>query len=476
MKFLIAVVFAVLTVFTALAVATRPAPPHDGRTDLVRSSDYHPRRTLELEIFNRLFPKLRLSLDPTSGGTVTEKIIVQSSSGVGPDLYDVWGGEFLQPYVETGVAQDITEAARPHGFSMDDKVWPAVRWNIAYNDRQYSYPANCGVDILIYNKTVFDEMGVPYPTQDMTWEEMLTLAQRVTRPRSEGKNLLYGVGALTWQFFFESQAGQFFSDDGTRLQITRGALTKAFEMHHDMLYKYRAAPSCVELKSMSGQGGFGGGEALNQFADGRFGMITIGKWALVNFRAAYRDQIDRAGNDPAAQARVIRLGSVHLPHMAGQPPHYRIGSKSTAVNALGKHKEDVLAFLEYLTGPEYSAIINEGVDALPGNPAYADYGLKEGIPALSELEMHRNTVGSMSSGYLLRQSPFLLTQEVYRVVKEQIGRIESDPGLPVVNTLAATEAELLTLMQRNLDRNPPLAARYKALTGTTDVRAAQDRP
>ena len=474
MKYLIATVFAVLAVLTALAVSTRPIPPRDGRTDLVRTSDYHPRRTLELDTFNRLFPKLRLTLDP--GSNELEKVIVQASSGVGPDLFDVYGGEFLQTYVETGVAQDLTAVATAHGFSMEDKVWPAVRWNVSYGDRQYSYPANCSVDILIYNKAVFDEMGVPYPAQDMTWEELLTLAQRVTRPRAVDKDLLFGVGALKWQIFFESQAGQFFSDDGTRLQITRGALPKAFEMHHDMLYKYRVSPSTVELKAMSGQGGFGSGEALNQFADGRFGMITIGKWALVNFRAAYRDQIDRAGNDPAAQARVIRLGSVHLPHMENQPPHYRIGAKSTAVNALGKHKEDAAAFLQYLAGPEYAAIINEGVDALPGNPAYADHGLLPGIPALSELEMHRNTVESMSSGYLLRQSPFLLTQEVYRVVNEQISRIESDPGLPIANALAATEAELITLMQRNLDRNPPLAARYRALAGTTDVRAAQNRP
>ena len=87
MKFLIAIVFAVLAVVTTLAVATRPAPPRDGRTDLVRTSDYHPRRTLELDTFNRLFPSLRLTLDPSSNEL--EKVIVQASSGVGPDLFDV---------------------------------------------------------------------------------------------------------------------------------------------------------------------------------------------------------------------------------------------------------------------------------------------------------------------------------------------------------------------------------------------------
>ena len=68
------------------------------------------------------------------------------------------------------------------------------------------------------------------------------------------------------------------------------------------------------------------------------------------------------------------------------------------------------------------------MDALPGNPAYADYGLQPGIPALSELEMHRNTVESMQHGYVLKQSPFLLTEDIYTVIKEQISRVEADPN------------------------------------------------
>ena len=474
MKNVLVIVFACLALLTGVAMLTYPAPPRDGKTHLVRLTDYHPRRALELATFNRLYPGLFLSLDP-GGGPEPEKGIVRATSGVGADLFDVWGGEFLQTFVEAGVAQDITELARKAGCSMDDKVWPAVRGNISYDGRQYSYPANCGVDILIYNKAVFDEMGVPYPVQDMTWEELFALAQRVTRPRGAGGELLFGVGAVNWQMLFESLSGQFFSDDGTRLLIAQGALPKAFQMHKEMIFKYRITPSTVELKAMSGQGGFGGGEVLNQFADGRFAMVGIGKWAVVNFRASYQDQIERAGDDPAKLARVIRLGSVRLPHMDGMRASYRVGSKSTAINALGPNRDKAIAFLSYLTGPEYSAIINDGVDALPGNPAYADYGLQPGIPALSELEMHRNTVDAMAYGYILRQSPFLLTQDIRRVIAEQIGRIEADPNLAVENALRGAEDELLMLMQRNLDRSPLLAARYKALTGTSDVREAQKK-
>ena len=139
---------------------------------------------------DRLYPNLRLTLDPSDGINV-EKMIVQASSGVGPDLLDVWGGEYLQTYIEAGVAWDVTALAKEHGFSMEDKVWPAVRGNVSYDGKQYSYPANCGVDILIYNKELFDEIGAPYPQQDMSWEDTLALAQQVTRPRTDTQEVCY---------------------------------------------------------------------------------------------------------------------------------------------------------------------------------------------------------------------------------------------------------------------------------------------
>ena len=44
-----------------------------------------------------------------------------------------------------------------------------------------------------------------------------------------------------------------------------------------------------------------------------------------------------------------------------------------------------------------------------------------------------------------------------------------------MNALRAAEDQLLTLLQRNLDRDPLLAAKFKAVTGTTNAREAQTR-
>src|ERR1041384_6463794 len=196
MKLLLSVVFGSLLVLSAVAWLLKPAPSSDGKTPLVWVSDNNPERQRTINRFNEMFPDLRLMLDPNNTGL--QKIIVQSSSGVGPDLCDSYSGQMLQTLVESGIAWDVTEQAKAMGFSMHDKVWPAALGEISYRGRQYSYPCNFTVDILIYNKNVFDRFGVPYPTNDMTWEQFIELAQRVTRVGRSGRDMVHGVAGLNW--------------------------------------------------------------------------------------------------------------------------------------------------------------------------------------------------------------------------------------------------------------------------------------
>lgn len=461
MKSVLLIVFAALAALSAVAWVTKPEPLAKGLLPLTRVTDSHPRRSIELAGFNRANPGLFLTLDPGNAGT--DKIIVQSSSGVGPDLFDVYGGDQLQSFVESGIAMDVTEEARRLGFSAEENVWPAARGEVTYQGRQYSYPANVNVNILVYNKNLFDELGVPYPHEGMTWEELFALGKKFSR--ADSRDPLYGVASLSWKVFFESLHGEYFSPDGTQLLVSGPKMRRAFELHRRMIFEDRIAPSTVMLGAMAGQGGFGSG-AINQFADGRFGMICVGKWALANFRRIREAQL------LAGRADGLRLGAVMLPHFDGEPPFYRVMSKSVAVNALGERSEEAVKFLAFLATEEYARIINEGVDALPGNPAFADAGLEAGDPELSEIEMHEKMVAAMAHGYQPGQSPFLLTLDVDRVVSAQISRLEADPGLEIAEALAGAQRELEGLMQRNLNRDPQLAKRYLALTGRKKVQEA----
>jgi len=467
MKGTIAIVFGGLCCLSAVAMITRPGPAFTNRLGLVRTTDSNPNRTKESEGFAALNPTLGIQLDYSSNNI--QKIIVQCSSGVGPDLYDTYGGTQMQTYVSSGIAQDVTKEAKAMGFSIDGDTWPAVRGELSLEGVQYSYPANVNADILIYNKSLFDRFGVPYPKQNITWDEFFELAKKMTR--GQGPTKVYGMTPLSTGLFYESMRGEIFSPDGTKLLITGKQMQKAFQMYHDLIFKYKVAPSSLDMKAMAGQGGWGSG-SINQFCDGRFAMINVGKWALANFRTAHKDQLEKwekTGKDPEKRNEVLRLGSVLLPHHAGMKPCYTVSARSVTINALGPHKKEALQFMKFLAGKEYSTIVNEAVDALPGNPKYANIGLTEGDPDLGEMEMHRNTIKAMDYGYQRRLSPFLLASDVDRILKVQISRMESDPSLNIPDLLSDAQQELEDLMQRNLDRDPKLRERYKQLTGSDRV-------
>ncbi len=477
MRSLIATVAGCLGVLSVVAWWLTPGRATDGRTPLVWVSDNNPERQRQIQAFNELHPDLNLALDYSNTGL--QKIIVQSSSGVGPDVADCGTGVQLQTLADAGIAWDVTEAAVAGGFDTASNAWPAVREELSYQGRQFSYSCNVTVDIIVYNKNVFDRFGVPYPKGDMDWDEFVAVAKRVTRVDRTGRDTVFGVIGMGWHMFLHSLRGEYFSADGTRLLITEEPMRAAFQRHQKMLFEDRVMPTSVEMKTMAGQGGWGAG-GLNMFAEGRFAMVHVGKWALIRWRGSHQDQLRRltqweaaGGKDPATRPAVLRLGALPPPHAPGRAPSYGVKSRSAIVNARSPRRQDAVKFLEFLAGPVYCRMINEGVDSLPGNPKYADLGLQEGIPDLAEIELHRTQVAAMDFGYSLRKSPFLLTADVERIINTQVSRMETSPEAPIGQLLADAQEELCRLMQRNLDRDPALKARYKALTGTDNVVAAQ---
>ena len=466
MKYVFLVAFACLLVLSAVAAGLLPAPPRDGKTRLTWVSDPSPARAEQITLFNRTHPRLEQTLDTTDTGEGLQKIIVQSTSGVGPDVFDIYGGApDLQAFVEAGIAWDLSPLAARDGFAADGRVWPGVRTAITYAGAQYAYPANVSTDLLIYNKNVFDRCHVPYPAEDLTWEEFFALAGRFPHDDADPGSL-YAVSGLNWKHFFNSLDGEYFSVDGTRLALGEGPLRAAFQMHHDLLFRARATPRALDLTTLSAQGGWGGG--FSHFADGKFAMLVSGKWALTGMRQALLDQENRLrrweadpARDPARRPELLRLGAVMLPHAAGQPRRYLAVARTVAINARSPRREAALQFLAYLAGPEYSRTVNQNADGLPGNPRYADEGLVEtGDPDLSALELHRRSVDAIGYSRAPRLSPFLLTNDVERVLTDQVNRMEVNADLSAEELLKSAGEELAGLLQRNLDQSPALRAEF----------------
>ena len=47
-----------------------------------------------------------------------------------------------------------------------------------YDGSVYGFPRDISVEVLYYNKDIFDEAGVAYPDDTWTWDDFLAAAER----------------------------------------------------------------------------------------------------------------------------------------------------------------------------------------------------------------------------------------------------------------------------------------------------------
>jgi ABC-type glycerol-3-phosphate transport system substrate-binding protein len=469
-------VFGGLAVLSLGAVLLVPPGPPPGVTPLLWASSANPFRLAQIQRFNQLHPTLQVRLD--SSNNRFEKIIVQNSSGVGPDFFDVLTGSYLQAYVESGVAWDLTAEARSHGIAADLDTWPGIHNEITYDGRQYGYPANVGTFLILYNKNIFDRFGVAYPGEEvsMTWPEFTALLQRVSGPPPGGGRPVWGTNAVDysgrapapyyWKTLFYSQHGEYFSADGTHPTIDTEVLRTAFQMHKDAIFRDRVMPGTVDLGTMTGAGGWGNG-AITQFAEGHFATIVSGKFALASLRGFVEEQKrllarwladpERQRNEPRPE--VLRIGVFPLPHFPGRPQCGVALSQTVVINPGSAHHEQSLAFLHFLASDTYARMVE--VYGMPGNPRLVSYNYPISHPELAEHAITRCVAQMMQYGYQTRKSPFLLDFDVDRVLNEQALRLEANPALDVHTALAGAQRELEELLQLNLRRDPRLAALYR---------------
>ncbi len=90
--------------------------------------------------------------------------------------------------------------------NLDLSIYNGAAEQLQYNEATYGLPYRSDWYILYYNKDLFDAAGVPYPSNDMTWDEYYDLAAKMTS--GEGSAKVYGGHNHTWQALVSNWAVQ----------------------------------------------------------------------------------------------------------------------------------------------------------------------------------------------------------------------------------------------------------------------------
>lgn len=95
-----------------------------------------------------------------------QKLSVAMSGGNPPDVFHSWGGGWLKQFVDQDKVMDLTEGIDSSKFN------ELALANGTFEDRVYGLPLGLSIDVVFYNKEIFDQYGLEEPE---TYEEWLTI-------------------------------------------------------------------------------------------------------------------------------------------------------------------------------------------------------------------------------------------------------------------------------------------------------------
>lgn len=247
-----------------------------------------------------------------------------------PDVFWMHSNE-SERYMSNGMLLDLTDR-----IAASEKIqvenYPSEIWNLYTHDsKYYAVPKDIDTIALWYNKAMFDEAGLAYPTADWTWEDMGEAARKLTKPDGSQYGLAMNIsdGQSTWFNMVYDNGGYIISEDKKTSGLDDPKTIEALEM----------------FKSWCDEGLMPSLEIMAEnsdsvlFESGKVAMITQGSWMINEYKA---------NEYTSKNCDIVEL-----------PKNATTGRRASIYNGLGwaasancEHPDEAWALIEYLGSKE----------------------------------------------------------------------------------------------------------------------------
>jgi multiple sugar transport system substrate-binding protein len=142
--------------------------------------------------------------------TKVETLWASGDSAAIPDVLFLWP---TPKYAAQGVLENLDPFIEQSGYNLDD-YWPALLESASYEGSVYGFPRDISVEALYYNKDMFDEVGLAYPDETWTWDDLRNAAEQLTIKDASGRVERYGLAmeAGKWQLWVGQNGGSTLDD------------------------------------------------------------------------------------------------------------------------------------------------------------------------------------------------------------------------------------------------------------------------
>lgn len=273
--------------------------------------------------FEESHPGTKVQVEAYADG-FDQKLAAGFGAANPPDVMYMW--DF--PTYHQSLEPLDSYASKDEDLNIDDFYQGLFNYG-KIDNQLYGIPAGFTTRVVYYNKKMFDDAGIAYPSDGWTWTEFQEIAQKLTDKSK--KQYGFGVRAendtYDLQGFVWSNGGSFISEDGTTIEgyMNSKETAEAIQMLGDMLKNGSAV--------LTGGKGQQSGEDI--FKAGKIAMWESGIWPLESFREAGID-----------------VGTVEMPAFEGKPVKGVLAESALSIAKDSKNKDLAWEFIKFYVSDE----------------------------------------------------------------------------------------------------------------------------
>lgn len=353
-----------------------------------------------VRVFESENPYIKINMLEMDGSQDYElRLRAELASGNYPDIMTI-DSPNLALYANAGELLSLDAYMKEEG-NIDD-ILEGTLEGLIYEDEIYLAPIVDSSIALYYNKNLFRQAGIPFPSkhpdEPLTWQEVLTIAQTINDPENgiHGIDIAQGFGdgegpayfkmPLLWQF-----GGDVISPDGTTAEgyLNSEAALEALQFYQDLYRKHQV--STLSLPHLA-------------LETDKLAMTVLGSWHLAELKSVPGFVFEED------------FGIAPLPKAEYQvTPN---GGWALGISSKSDYPDEAWEFVKFLSSNEGARIYVEITGDIP-----ARYSIAEEIPELNEYP--HNIFVQQGQNYS-RNRP---VTPAYATVSETIKTLFEDVGI-----------------------------------------------
>ena len=275
-------------------------------------------------------PEIKVRFEHTPFGGYVSKILTRIAGGAAPDVICTEVNYFVS-FASKEVLENLNPFIEKDANFSKNAFFPEVLDRFTVNQELLAIPRDTApFACVFYNKEMFDKAGVPYPTDDWTWDDFLDIAKKLTTRDDKGRITQYGFYGWAWKNFVYGNGGALVDDvkNPKKSLLDIPESIEGLQFYVDLINKYKVMPTPVALTNL------GMGVDV-MFASGKLAMFLSGVWET-----------------PSLRQRDFKWDVAMFPKNSKGIRKFGTGGSGYCILKTSKNKQAAWEVIKALTGPE----------------------------------------------------------------------------------------------------------------------------